>query len=193
MAALSSGGRGSIPSRLSCPAVGVVTRPHPVVRVVSRPRTNGRPKVSCNFLHFVTFASFCSKIFSYILLSSRDHEIWCQSSIKFDRLRPFLVIHRVFAVHFPVSRGVRVRSSSIKFDRVRSSSTQFDRLRIQFVLPGEPGDFNSQTLRPFHSLLSTLEELDVGSVGKVPRVHGAEAPGKPLAAAFNSLDGSPPP
>ena len=33
--------------------------------------------------------------------------------------------------------------------------------------------------------LSTLEELDVLGVAKVPRVHGAEAPGEPLAAALN--------
>jgi hypothetical protein len=32
-----------------------------------------------------------------------------------------------------------------------------------------------------------LEELDVGSVKKVPRFHGAEAPGEPLAAAFEKL------
>ncbi len=35
--------------------------------------------------------------------------------------------------------------------------------------------------------LSTLEELDVGSVAKVPRVHGAVAPGEPLVAAFYLL------
>ncbi len=35
--------------------------------------------------------------------------------------------------------------------------------------------------------LSTLEELDVGSVAKVPRVHGAVAPGEPLVAALDSL------
>ena len=34
---------------------------------------------------------------------------------------------------------------------------------------------------------STLEELDVGSVKKVPRVHGAVAPGQPPAADFQFL------
>ena len=34
---------------------------------------------------------------------------------------------------------------------------------------------------------STLEELDVLSVAKVPWVHGAEAPGEPLVAAFHFL------
>jgi hypothetical protein len=35
--------------------------------------------------------------------------------------------------------------------------------------------------------LSTLEELNVGIVAKVPWVHGAVAPGKPLAAAHSRI------
>ncbi len=35
--------------------------------------------------------------------------------------------------------------------------------------------------------MSTLEELDVLYVEKVPRVHGAVAPGEPLVAALNFL------
>ena len=34
---------------------------------------------------------------------------------------------------------------------------------------------------------ATLEELDVGDGGKVPRVHGAVAPGKPLVAALEEI------
>ena len=56
-------------------------------------------------------------------------KFWCQSSIKFDRLRSFLVIHRVFTIIPPFFGGVQVRSSSIKFDQVRSSSIKFDRVR----------------------------------------------------------------
>ena len=36
-------------------------------------------------------------------------------------------------------------------------------------------------------VFTTLEELGVRSVTKVPRVHGAEAPGEPLVAALDSL------
>ena len=54
--------------------------------------------------------------------SSHRKPIWCQSSREFDRLRPFSVIHRVFAVQFPFFRGVRVRSSSFEFVSVRSTS-----------------------------------------------------------------------
>ena len=35
--------------------------------------------------------------------------------------------------------------------------------------------------------LSTLEELDVGSIGKVPRIHGAGAPGELLVVAHYFL------
>ena len=56
------------------------------MRRVSRPRTNDRRKVSCDSLHFATFLTFCSKIFSSVLLSSRGHKTWCQSSMKFERL-----------------------------------------------------------------------------------------------------------
>ena len=76
---------------------------------------------------FHLFRRFCGfevgqllfKIFSSILLSSRRRQIRCQSSIKFDRLRPFLVIHRVLTTIFPFL-GV------FEFDRVRRSSTDFD-------------------------------------------------------------------
>ena len=37
------------------------------------------------------------------------------------------------------------------------------------------------------NLISALKEHDVGNVGKVRRVHGAVAPGKPLVAAYDSL------
>ncbi len=40
---------------------------------------------------------------------------------------------------------------------------------------------------------STYEELDVKNVKKAPQFHGAEAPGKPLAAAFNFLAPTLPP
>ena len=66
-------------------------------------------------LHFVTFVDFCSKNFSSVLQSSRRREIWCHSSIKFDRLRPFLVIHRLLAIISPFF-GV------FEFDQVRPSS-----------------------------------------------------------------------
>ena len=70
-------------------------------------------------LHFVTFASFCSKIFSSVPLSSRHREIWCQSLIEFDRLRPFLVFHRLYEAtfHFSVVK---------KFARVHQTSREFD-------------------------------------------------------------------
>ena len=73
------------------------------------------------FLPFVYFVTLCSKIFSSVLQDSWFRGIWCHSSIKFDRLRPLLVIHRVLAIAFPFSGGVRVRSSSTQFDRLRSS------------------------------------------------------------------------
>ncbi len=57
-------------------------------------------------------------------------KFWCQSSIKFDRLRSFLVIHRVFTIIPPFFGGVQVRSSSIKFDQVRSSSIEFDTVQL---------------------------------------------------------------
>ena len=41
---------------------------------------------------------------------------------------------------------------------------------------------------PEFSCFSTLEELDVLYVEKVPRFHGAVAPGKPLVAALEELD-----
>jgi len=40
--------------------------------------------------------------------------------------------------------------------------------------------------------MAALEELDVGSVKKVPRVHGAVAPGEPRVAALNCLGASTP-
>ncbi len=74
-----------------------------------------------DFLHFVTFVSFYLK--SSLLLYSWFQEIWRQSSIKFDRLRPFLVIHSVLAI-IPPFFGV------FEFDRVRRSSTDFDQVRL---------------------------------------------------------------
>jgi hypothetical protein len=50
---------------------------------------------------------------------SREREIWCQSSIEFDRLRPFLLIHRLLCHFSAAPEFVRVRSSSVQFDRVR--------------------------------------------------------------------------
>ena len=76
----------------------------------------------------MTFLTFCSNIFSLFLVSSRRHEIWCHSLIKFDRLRPFPIIHRLLAI-----------VSSVFWDvRVCSSLSQFDRVRIPSFLPGEP-------------------------------------------------------
>ena len=53
--------------------------------------------------HFFTFASFCSKVFSSVLLYSRFREIWYQSSSEFARLRPLLVIHRAFEANVDFS------------------------------------------------------------------------------------------
>ena len=92
---------------------------------------------------------------------------------KFDRLRSFLVIHRVFTSIFPL----------FEFVQVRRSSTDFDQVQIPSCRLGEPGAINPRILLDF----STLEELGVRSGTKVPRVHGAVAPGKPLVAAYYSL------
>ena len=80
------------------------------------PDSAPRPKVNCDSLPFVTFLTFCSKIFSSVLLSPSRHKIWCHSLIKFVRLRPFPVIHRVLAIMSPVFFGC---SSLSQFDRVR--------------------------------------------------------------------------
>ena len=77
-----------------------------------------RPKVTCDSLPFVTFLTFCSKIFSSVLLSPSRHKIWCHSLIKFVRLRSFPVIHRVLAIISPRFSGC---SSLIEFDAVRSN------------------------------------------------------------------------
>ena len=85
------------------------------------PCTNGRPKVSCHLLHFVTLVSFCSKNLPFRSATTRRRQIRCQSSIKFDRLRPFLVFHSVFTIVFPFF-GV------FEFDQVRRSSIDFDQV-----------------------------------------------------------------
>ena len=73
----------------------------------------------CDLLPFVNFVPVSKSSlpfgFHYAL------ENLCQSSIKFDRLRSVPIIHRLLAIIFPVFRGVRVRRSSIEFDRVRLS------------------------------------------------------------------------
>ena len=95
-------------------------------------------------LHFVNFVSLCSKIFSSGPQSSRRHEIWCQSSIEFDRLRPFFVFHRLFEAtfHFSVvKKFARVHQTSREFTRLRASSPDFARVRLtstsspSFTLP----------------------------------------------------------
>ena len=78
-----------------------------------------------HLLNFATFLTFCSKIFSSVLLHSWFQEIWCQSLFEFDRLRPFLVIHRVFVTFFAAPEFVRVCSSLFEFVRVCSSSFYF--------------------------------------------------------------------
>ncbi len=108
----------------------------------------------------------CSKIFSPVPLKPSPDEIWCHNSIKFDRLRPFLVLHRLFEVFFHLFRRDRVRRGSIEFESHHSS--QASRAGL-------------------HSDFSTLVELDYVLSVKVPRAYGAEDPGKPLAAAYNSL------
>ena len=84
------------------------------------------------------------QISSVISLKTCHHKIWCQSSIKFDRLRPFPVIHRFYAIISPFFGGVRVRSSS----------TQFDRLRKPSFLPGEPRCVSPRTLPEFSTTFS---------------------------------------
>ena len=37
------------------------------------------------------------------------------------------------------------------------------------------------------AIILPFEELDVGSVAKIPWVHGAKAPGEPPSAAYSSL------
>ena len=70
-----------------------------VVRVRSRPRTNDRPKVSCDLLPFVNFKPSV-QIFSSVQLYSCFQKIGRQSSHKFARLRQFLEFHRVFEARF---------------------------------------------------------------------------------------------
>ena len=77
-----------------------------------------------HLLNFATFLTFCSKIFSSVLLHSWLQEIWFQSLCEFDRLRPFLVIYRVFVTFFAAPEFVRVCSSLFEFVRVRSSSNR---------------------------------------------------------------------
>ena len=76
-------------------------------------------------LHFVNFVSFCSKFFSPFSLKPIRHEIWCHSLFEFDRLRPFLVNHRLCGGNRPIFGGVRVCSSLFEFDAVRPTSTGF--------------------------------------------------------------------
>ena len=79
--------------------------------------------VPFDFHHFVFFASFCKNL-RFCAAVFPPQQFWCQSSIKFDRLRPFLVIHSVsviFSVFFGVFEFDAVRSTSIKFDSHHSS------------------------------------------------------------------------
>ena len=88
----------------------------------SYPCSSVQSVAKTSYLPFVTFVNFCSKLFSSILLSSCPRGICCQSSIKFDRLRPFLVIRRVFVIDFPFFWV-------FEFDQVRRSSTDFESLQ----------------------------------------------------------------
>ena len=56
-----------------------------ITRRITKTRQNENTKKSLRHcLHFVNFVSFCSKVFSFISLSSGRSRIWCQSSIEFD-------------------------------------------------------------------------------------------------------------
>lgn len=75
-----------------------------------------------NFLKFFRVIQ-CSSVAKTLprrsmLLFFGRHEIWSKSSSKFARLRPFLVICRVFRVYFPVYKFTRVRASSIEFEKI---------------------------------------------------------------------------
>ena len=82
-----------------------------------------------------------------VLPSSAQCQIWCHSLIKFDRVRPFLVIHRLFAAKFLFFQGVRVCSTSFEFDAVRIHPYFF----------GEPRCVSPRTLPklPTHNSLKT--------------------------------------
>ena len=58
--------------------------------------------------------------------------------------------------------------------RVEAEESRFERV-------------SRQSMNRFFVIWSALEELDVVSDAKVPRVHGAVAPVKPLVAAFHFL------
>ena len=60
-------------------------------------------------IFFTSLPSVQNLFFSSDLLDPWFQEIWCQSSIKFDRLRPFLVFHRVFVIFFAAPEFVLVR------------------------------------------------------------------------------------
>ncbi len=93
---------------------------HAVVRVTPASSQMAGPKISCDDLHVI---NFCSKIFNFHSAEITTPGIWCHSSIKFDRLRPFPTIHGVFAIFVPffgVSQFDRVRRSSIKFESIIS-------------------------------------------------------------------------
>jgi hypothetical protein len=124
--------------------------------------------VSCDSLPFVNFVS-CSENFSSFrvpkavgkasvqksslrsLPSTGVREIWCQSSIKFDRLRQFLVIHRLLAIFSPFF-GV------FEFDRVRRSSNfsaPFERVPPH---PAQPQD------KPRTASACQASQVDAGAI-----------------------------
>ena len=74
-------------------------------------------------IFFPSFPSltYVQKSFLPVCDNPPPRKIWCQSSIKFDRLRPFPIIHRLLSI-FPSC----------------SSSIEFDQVRIPCFLPGEP-------------------------------------------------------
>ena len=86
-----------------------------------------------------------------------QREIRCHSLFEFDRLRSFLVFHRVFAIVFVFSGGVRVCSTL----------SQFDRLRISPFFPGEPDSIRSRTIR---SLQFCCKRPPINSVSKFTRL-----------------------
>ncbi len=59
----------------------------------------------------------------FVLFCSAKNRPLRNSVSKFDRLRPFLVFHKVLTIVFPLFRGVRVCSSLSQFDRLRPGST----------------------------------------------------------------------
>ncbi len=85
-------------------------------------------------------------------LDSSRHEIRCHSSIKFDRLRPFLVIYSVFNAFVPLF-------AAIEFDTVRLSSNRI-------IPPRQAEDHSYQVLHKLstnHYLKTTFSPLCRGS------------------------------